>query len=83
MSVSLGNVKDVKVEIRVELGRTMKSLQDLAGVGEGTIMELDKLAGEPVDVVAAGELIAKGEVVVIDERFGIRITQLLGREALK
>jgi flagellar motor switch protein FliN/FliY len=73
---NFGQIKDVGVEIRVELGRTMKSLQEVAGMSQGTILELDKLAGEPVDVVAAGELIAKGEVVVIDENFGVRITEV-------
>jgi flagellar motor switch protein FliN len=77
MIKNFGQIKDVKIEIRVELGRTMRSLNDIAGIGEGTIMEIDKLAGEPVDVYAAGELIAKAEVVVIDESFGIRVTEVV------
>jgi flagellar motor switch protein FliN/FliY len=77
--MKLGYVKDVNVEIRVELGRTIKSIKDVAGMGEGTIIEIDKLAGEPVDVLAAGEPIAKGEVVVIDENFGVRITEIVGK----
>jgi flagellar motor switch protein FliN len=75
--MKLGYVQDVKVELRVELGRTVKSLSEVAGIGEGTIIELDRLCGEPVDLLAAGELIAKGEVVVIDESFGIRVTEVL------
>jgi flagellar motor switch protein FliN len=77
MIKNFGQIKDVKIEIRVELGRTTRSLNDIAGIGEGTIMEIDKLAGEPVDVYAAGELIAKAEVVVIDESFGIRVTEVV------
>jgi flagellar motor switch protein FliN len=77
MIKNFGQIKDVKVEIRVELGRTTRSLNDIAGIGEGSIMEIDKLAGEPVDVYAAGELIAKAEVVVIDESFGIRVTEVV------
>jgi flagellar motor switch protein FliN len=77
MIKNFGLIRDVKVEIRVELGRTTRSLSDIAGIGEGSIMEIDKLAGEPVDVYAAGELIAKAEVVVIDESFGIRVTEVV------
>jgi flagellar motor switch protein FliN len=77
MIKNFGQIKDVKIEIRVELGRTTRSLNDIAGIGEGTIMEIDKLAGEAVDVYAAGELIAKAEVVVIDESFGIRVTEVV------
>jgi flagellar motor switch protein FliN len=76
MIKNFGQIKDVGVEIRVELGRAMQSLQEVAGIGTGTIIELDKLAGEPVNVFAAGELIAKAEVVVIDESFGVRITEV-------
>ncbi len=75
--MKLGYVKDVKVELSVELGRAMKTLSEVAGIGEGTIIELNRLAGEPVDLFASGELIAKAEVVVIDESFGIRVTEVL------
>jgi len=78
--MSLDHLNDIMVELRVELGRTMKSLANVAGIGEGTIIEIDKLAGEPVDLLAAGEIIAKGEVVVIDENFGIRVTEIVGKE---
>jgi flagellar motor switch protein FliN/FliY len=77
--MKLGYVRDVGVELRVELGRTRKTLSQVAQIGEGTIIELDKLAGESVDLLAAGELIARGEVVVIDESFGIRVTEVLER----
>jgi flagellar motor switch protein FliN/FliY len=78
--MKLSHIRDIGVELRVELGRTTKSLAQVAGISEGTIIELDKLAGEPVDLLAAGELIAKGEVVVIDESFGIRVTELVEKE---
>ena len=79
--MKLGYVRDVRVPLQVVLGGAVKSLQDLAELGEGTIIELDRLAGEPLDLVAAGEVIAKGEVVVIDENFGLRVTELLAKEA--
>jgi len=75
--MKLGSVQQVKVEARVELGRTELSLGDLSRLHAGKIIELEKLAGEPVDFVVAGELVARGEVVVIDEKFGIRITELV------
>ncbi len=68
---------DVNMELTVELGRTKKSIKDILGMGEGTVIELDKLAGEPVDVLVNGQLIAKGEVVVIDENFGVRVTEII------
>jgi len=78
--MKLSHLKDIGVELRVELGRAMKSLADVAGISEGTIIALDRLAGEPLDLLAAGELIAKCEVVVIDETFGIRVTELVEKE---
>jgi flagellar motor switch protein FliN len=81
--MKLGYVKDVNVELRVELGRTVKKLQEVAGIGEGTIIELDAICGEPVELLAAGVPIARGEVVVIDENFGIRVTEVLKKEGSK
>ena len=78
-----GHIENVVVNLSVELGRTRVLLQDVAGIGEGSIIELDKLAGEPVDLLANGELIAKGEVVVIDQYFGVRVTYVLDEEMLK
>ena len=79
--MKLGYVKDVNVELSVELGRTIRSLSALAIIGEGTIIELDSICGEPVTLLAAGKPIAWGEVVVIDENFGIRVTEVLKKEA--
>jgi flagellar motor switch protein FliN len=75
-----GNISllmDVYMEMTVELGRTKKLIRDILGMGEGTIIELDKLAGEPVDILVNHKLIAKGEVVVIDENFGVRVTEIV------
>lgn len=70
-------IMDVLMEMTVELGRTKKSIKDILGMGEGTIIELEKLAGEPVDILVNHKQIAKGEVVVIDENFGVRVTEIL------
>ncbi|MCS6985703.1 MAG: flagellar motor switch protein FliN [Leptospiraceae bacterium] len=69
---------DVQMVLTVELGRTKKYVKEILGLGEGSIIELDKLAGEPVDLLVNGKLIAKGEVVVIDENFGVRVTDIIG-----
>jgi len=75
--MKLQSARQVTVEVNVSLGRTKMPLADIMGLGEGTIIELDKLAGEPVDILAAGEFIARGEVVVIDENFGVRVTEIV------
>jgi flagellar motor switch protein FliN/FliY len=79
-STEQGNISlimDVFMEMTVELGRCQKSIKEILGFGEGTIIELDKLAGEPVDILVNHKAIAKGEVVVIDENFGVRVTEIL------
>lgn len=70
-------IMDVPLEVTVELGRTSKSIKDILGFAPGTIIELDKIAGEPIDVLVNGKLVAKGEVVVIEESFGIRVTDII------
>lgn len=74
---NIGLLMDVYMEVTVELGRTKKLIREILGMGEGTIIELDKLAGEPVDILVNHKLIAKGEVVVIDENFGVRVTEIV------
>jgi len=74
------HIKDVRVPLQVVLGETELPVEDTARMGEGTIIELRSLAGEPVDLHASGEKIARGEVVVIDENFGIRITEIIREE---
>lgn len=74
---NLNLLMDVQMALTVELGRTKMYIKDILGLGEGSIIELDKLAGEPVDLLVNGKLIAKGEVVVIDENFGVRVTDIV------
>jgi flagellar motor switch protein FliN/FliY len=74
---NIGLIMDVFMEMTVELGRTRKLIKEILAMGEGTIIELDKLAGEPVDILVNHKLIAKGEVVVIDENFGVRVTEIV------
>lgn len=73
-------IMDVPLEVTVELGRTNKLIKDILEFSPGTVIELDKLAGEPIDILVNGKFIAKGEVVVIDENFGIRITDIVNAE---
>lgn len=70
-------IMDVPLEVTVELGRTSKSIKEILEFAPGTIIELDKIAGEPIDVLVNGKLVAKGEVVVIEESFGIRVTDII------
>jgi len=70
-------IMDLPLQVTVELGRTQKLIKDILEFGAGSIIELDKLAGEPVDILVNGKAIAKGEVVVIDESFGVRITDII------
>ncbi len=74
---NIGLIKDVPLEVTVELGRTKKSIADILDFAPGTIIELDKIAGEPIDVLVNGKFVAKGEVVVIEESFGIRVTEII------
>lgn len=70
-------IMDVPLEVTVELGRTTKSIQDILEFAPGTIIELDKIAGEPIDVLVNGKYVARGEVVVIEENFGVRVTEII------
>lgn len=70
-------IRDVPLEVTVELGRTVKAIADILDFAPGTIIELDKLAGEPVDVLVNGKHVAKGEVVVVEESFGVRVTEII------
>ncbi|GEL06666.1 flagellar motor switch phosphatase FliY [Salisediminibacterium halotolerans] len=77
---NLDMLMDIPLEVTVELGRTKRSIKDILEMAQGSIVELDKLAGEPVDVLVNQRLIAKGEVVVIDENFGVRVTDIVSRK---
>jgi len=70
-------ISDIPVRVTVELGRTRKNISEILNMTPGSVIELDKMAGEPVDVLVNSKLIAKGEVVVIDENFGVRITEIV------
>lgn len=75
---------DVKLPVSIELGRTTLPIGEILEWGQGSIIELDRLAGEPVDLMVNNKLVAKGEVVVVDEKFGLRITSLMSpRERLE
>lgn len=74
---SIERIQDIPVEITVELGRTVKRISEILEYGPGTIIELDKLVGEPLEIYANGKFIARGEVVVIDDNFGIRVTDII------
>lgn len=74
---NIGLIKDVPLEVTVELGRTKKSISEILDFAPGTIIELDKIAGEPIDVLVNGKFVARGEVVVIEESFGIRVTEII------
>ena len=77
VSRSLDMLHDVEMAVTVELGRTRMTVREILGLAPGTVVELDRAAGAPVDVVVNGTLIARGEVVVIDEEFGIRVTEIV------
>ncbi|MFD2116820.1 flagellar motor switch phosphatase FliY [Paenibacillus yanchengensis] len=76
---NLNLLMDIPLKVTVELGRTQKQIRDILELSQGSIIELDKLAGEPVDILVNNKLIAKGEVVVIDENFGVRVTDIVSQ----
>jgi len=78
--VNLGMLLDIPVDIHVEIGGTKASIRDILQLGPGAIIELDRLAGQPADIIVNGKLIGQGDIVVINETFGIRVTKLVGVE---
>jgi flagellar motor switch protein FliN/FliY len=74
---NLDMVMDIPLELSVELGRKRMSIRQILDLGSGAIVELDKIAGEPVDLLVNGRLVARGEVVVIEDNFGVRITEIV------
>jgi flagellar motor switch protein FliN len=76
---SIELLRDVNLELTVELGRTRMNIGEIMDLGQGSVVELDKMAGEPVDVRVNGVLLASGEVIVLDDVFGVRITRLHNR----
>ncbi len=74
---NLDFILDIPLKVTVELGRTTVVIKELLQLGQGSVLELDKLAGEPLEILVNGKLIAKGEVVVVNEKFGIRLTDII------
>jgi flagellar motor switch protein FliN/FliY len=76
-AVAIGMLGGVELEVAVHLGKTRRSIREILALGPGSVLELDKLAGESVDILVNGRLVARGEVVVIGENFGVRIAELI------
>lgn len=74
---NLDFILDIPLKVSVELGRAKVIIKDLLQLGQGSVLELDKLAGEPLEVLVNGKLVARGEVVVVNEKFGIRLTDII------
>jgi flagellar motor switch protein FliN/FliY len=74
---NLDFILDIPLKVTVELGRTEVIIKDLLQLGQGSVLELDKLAGEPLEILVNGKLVAKGEVVVVNEKFGVRLTDII------
>jgi flagellar motor switch protein FliN/FliY len=68
---------DIPLEVSVELGRTRMLIKDLLQLGQGSVVELDKIAGEPMEILVNNKLVARGEVVVVNEKFGVRLTDII------
>jgi flagellar motor switch protein FliN/FliY len=75
---SLQMLADVEMHVTAELGRTRMNVSDLLALGAGSVIELDRTAGSPIDLLVNGTLIARGEVVVVDEEYGVRLTEIVG-----
>ena len=73
-------ILDVMLQVSVEVGRTRLTIQDLLQLGQGSVIELTKLAGEPLDVFVNGKMVARGEAVIVNEKFGIRLTEIISPE---
>ncbi len=78
--LNLDKIMDVNVDVSVEVGRRRMSIRDIKALSQGAIIELDRAAGTPLDVLVNGTLVARGEIVVIKEKFGIMLTEVLGQD---
>jgi flagellar motor switch protein FliN/FliY len=79
--VDLGMIMDIPITLTVEVGQARMSIGRLLALGQGAVVELDRVAGEPLDVLANGTLVARGEVVVVEDKFGIRLTEVVSPAA--
>lgn len=77
---TLDFILDVMLQVTVEVGRTRMTIQDLLQLGQGSVVELEKLAGEPLDIYVNGKHIARGEAVIVNEKFGVRLTDIVSTE---
>ncbi|NLF25100.1 MAG: flagellar motor switch protein FliN [Deltaproteobacteria bacterium] len=79
-SQTLDFLLDVTLQVTVEVGRARMTIQDLLQLGQGSVMELEKLAGEPLDIYVNGKPVARGEAVIVNEKFGVRLTDIISPE---
>ncbi len=79
---NLGLIMNVPLNVSVEIGKTRRKIKEIMDFSQGTVIELEKQAGAPVDIVVNGQLIARGDVVVIDDNFGVRVTEIVGTKEL-
>ena len=79
--MGLGMIMDIPITLTVEVGQARMSIGRLLALGQGAVVELDRVAGEPLDVLANGTLVARGEVVVVEDKFGIRLTEVVSPAA--
>ena len=80
--VSIDLLRDVELELKIELGRTRMSLDEILKLRKGSVVTLDKLAGDPVDIFVNGRLVARGEVLVLNDNFCVRVAELVGSDAI-
>jgi flagellar motor switch protein FliN/FliY len=73
-------IRDVTLQVTVEVGRSRMTIQDLLQLGQGSVVELEKLAGEPLDIYVNGKPVARGEAVIVNEKFGVRLTDIISPE---
>jgi flagellar motor switch protein FliN/FliY len=73
-------ILDVALQVTVEVGRTRMTIQDLLQLGQGSVIELEKLAGEPLDIYINGKAVARGEAVIVNDKFGVRLTDIISPE---
>lgn len=77
---SMGIFMDMVLQVSVEVGRSRMTIQDLLQLGQGSVVELEKLAGEPLDIYVNGRHVAKGEAVIVNEKFGVRLSEIISSE---
>lgn len=77
---TLDFILDVTLQVTVEVGRARMTIQDLLQLGQGSVVELEKLAGEPLDIYVNGKAVARGEAVIVNEKFGVRLTDIISPE---